>query len=467
MSEEAEILGLALQRVGSTLNGKYHIDGVLGVGGMATVYAATHRNRKRFAVKMLHPEFSVRRDLRARFVREGYVANSVAHPGVVAVLDDDVDELGSPFLVMELLEGVTVDALCAVNSAAIPVREALAITCQLLEVLEAAHGKSVVHRDIKPANLFISRDGELKVLDFGIARLREVGSGPQATLAGAALGTPAFMAPEQARAVPEAIDERTDIWGAGATLFTMLTARFVHRGESARQIMVHAATEPARSIESLLPELPRSVAALVSRALEFEPAQRWQSAAAMRSAALETYRALFGAEPVRADIAELTARTSAAVGTQPTEPGPDSSAANPGARPARELQTTTSTPVATRPDANRAKRGAFWAVLLFASALGVGTVLVRGHSAPSPRLAAPTATRLETAEAPAISALATPTPTFVSTLPIVTASGPALKKRAPARTTARVLTSAVPAATSAPSAAVSPPPDNPLKLNLQ
>src|SRR4051812_38757370 len=162
MSQEAEILAVASQRVGTVLHGKYHLDGVLGVGGMATVYAATHRNRKRFAVKMLHVEFSVRSDARTRFVREGYVANSVAHPGVVAILDDDVDETGSAFIVMELLDGVTVDALSTATGTAVPVREALGIAYQLLDVLQAAHQNSVVHRDIKPANLFVLRDGQLK-----------------------------------------------------------------------------------------------------------------------------------------------------------------------------------------------------------------------------------------------------------------------------------------------------------------
>jgi serine/threonine-protein kinase len=104
-----ELQQVARERLGRVLRGKYRLDRVIGVGGMATVYAATHRNKKRFAIKMLHPELSRREAMRTRFLREGYVANSVEHPGAVAVLDDDVAEDGSAFLVMELLHGGALD----------------------------------------------------------------------------------------------------------------------------------------------------------------------------------------------------------------------------------------------------------------------------------------------------------------------------------------------------------------------
>jgi serine/threonine protein kinase len=170
----------------------------LGIGGMAVVYAATHRNKKRFAVKLLHADLSINMEIRSRFLREGYVANTVNHPAAVAMLDDDVAEDGVAFLVMELLEGAAVDVLCEVHGERLPLPAVLSIADQVLDVLVAAHAKSVVHRDIKPANVFVTTDGSVKVLDFGIARLRGISSEQFATIGGTVFGTPAFMAPEQA-----------------------------------------------------------------------------------------------------------------------------------------------------------------------------------------------------------------------------------------------------------------------------
>jgi serine/threonine protein kinase len=254
---------------------------------MAVVYAATHRNKKRFAVKMLHPELSIRDDIRTRFLREGYVANSVEHPGAVAVLDDDVAEDGAAFLVMELLDGIGVEQLCEEHGNRLPARVVLALSYQLLDVLAAAHARSIVHRDIKPANVFLTREGKLKVLDFGIARLRDATSN-HATNTGMLLGTPAFMAPEQALGQSSLIDGLTDVWAVGATMFSLLSGGIVHLGENPQQLMVQAATQPARSLATAIQSSPR-VVALVDRALAFDKARRWTSAAEMRDAVRDTY----------------------------------------------------------------------------------------------------------------------------------------------------------------------------------
>ncbi len=205
------IVRRAQTRVGSVVNEKWTIDRLIGIGGMAVVYSATHRNKKKAAIKMLHPELSMDPDIRARFLREGYVANSVEHAGAVRVDDDDVAEDGAAFLVMELLEGETLQARHQRRGQRLPPAEAVGIIDPLLDVLVAAHAKGIVHRDLKPENVFLTQDGQVKVLDFGIARLRELRDTNAATRTGSLLGTPAFMAPEQARGRWDDVDERTDL----------------------------------------------------------------------------------------------------------------------------------------------------------------------------------------------------------------------------------------------------------------
>jgi serine/threonine-protein kinase len=285
-------------RLGTVLRGKYTIDSVLGAGGMAVVYAVTHRNRKRFAVKMLHAELSRQPSMRERFLREGYVANTVGHPGAVAVLDDDVDENGAAYLVMELLEGKSVDRLWEDSGRRMPSHRVVSIVHQLLDVLSAAHGKGIVHRDIKPANLFLTSDGQLKVLDFGIARLREADV-RQTTNTGALFGTPAFMSPEQAAGRFKEVDEQTDVWAVGATMFTMLTGRIVHDAENAHALLVAAATRDPPGLATLAPETPPELCAVVDRALARNKADRWRTAAEMREALDAAHRNAFGTEITR------------------------------------------------------------------------------------------------------------------------------------------------------------------------
>ncbi|MGD0530182.1 MAG: serine/threonine-protein kinase [Polyangiaceae bacterium] len=296
MTVDEDVAARANARLGTILRGKYHLDRVLGVGGMAVVYAATHRNKKRFAIKILHPEIAMSGEIRTRFLREGYVANAVEHAGAVAVLDDDTSEDGAAFLVMELIEGKPLDGLWEQHHGRLPVPAVLAAAFQLLDVLGAAHAKAIVHRDIKPANLFVTLDGSLKVLDFGIARLREAtASGHSATVTGTLLGTPAYMAPEQALSKSSEIDGRTDIWAVGASMFTLLSGQLVHEGDNVSQIVVAAATRRARSLASVAPDMDRRVVEIVDRALAFESAHRWPSAAAMREAVGSAYSTLFGA----------------------------------------------------------------------------------------------------------------------------------------------------------------------------
>src|SRR5580658_8200159 len=155
---DEELLARARQRLGAIVRGKYHLEQVLGVGGMGAVYEARHRNGARFALKLLHPELSTRESVRKRFQREGYAANAVG-AGAVRVVDDDVTEDGSAFLVMDLLDGASVELVASRMQGGMPVATAAAIVGGALITLEAAHAQRIVHRDIKPANLFLTVDG--------------------------------------------------------------------------------------------------------------------------------------------------------------------------------------------------------------------------------------------------------------------------------------------------------------------
>jgi serine/threonine-protein kinase len=283
-------LGLAPQRVGRTLRDKWRLQRLLGTGGMAAVYAATHRNGKRAAVKVLHAEHAQKPELRTRFLREGYVANAVDHPGAVSVLDDDVDGDGCPFLVMELLEGETLEARWERKGQKLAPAEVLSVADKLLDVLAAAHAKGIVHRDIKPENVFLTRDGVIKVLDFGIARLLERSSlASTTTRAGAAMGTPAFMPPEQAAGDWDAVDARTDLWAVGAMMFTLISGRFVHHGRNLNEQLVTSATQPAPPLRSVAPWVSKEVASVVDRAVAFRKEQRYSDAVAMQRAVREAY----------------------------------------------------------------------------------------------------------------------------------------------------------------------------------
>jgi serine/threonine-protein kinase len=280
----------AEQRVGRVLRDKWHLDRLIGVGGMGAVYAATHRNGSRGAVKVLHPALTLSRDIRTRFMREGYAANQVNHPGVVQVIDDDEAE-GVVFLVMELLEGETLEERWLRSGSRLPTAEVLSVADQVLDVLAAAHDKGIVHRDLKPENLFLTKEGRIKVLDFGIARLRQASTTPP-TRTGGTFGTPAFMPPEQALGHADLVDSKSDLWALGATLFTLISGRFVHQGTTVNEQLLSAMTQPAPPLETVAACVSPEVAALVDRALSREKGGRFEDALSMQQAVREAYDAL-------------------------------------------------------------------------------------------------------------------------------------------------------------------------------
>jgi serine/threonine-protein kinase len=175
----------------------------------------------------------------------------------------------------------------------LPIKAVLAIARELCEVLAVAHRIGIVHRDLKPENLFLTNEGELKVLDFGLAHLRDAAR-PKETHTGMVFGTPAFMPPEQASGQTSQIDARTDIWAVGATMFTLLSGELVHRGETAQHFVMLSAMEPARSLRAAMPHAHPMLVQLVDRALAREKDRRWQSADAMREAIVGVSESLVG-----------------------------------------------------------------------------------------------------------------------------------------------------------------------------
>lgn len=267
-----------LRRVGTTIRGKWRIDALLGIGGMAAVYAATHKMGRRDAIKILHPEVAISKEMRARFEQEAMAVSKLGHPGTVKVLDIDTTDDGKPFLVMELLEGESLAERAA--RAPLGAREVVEHMVRVLDVLAAAHRVGIVHRDIKLDNLYCSRDRGLLVLDFGIARMREGGQGLR-TRTGAMLGTTSYMSPEQIQG--RDVDGRTDLFAVGACMFRLLASRRIHDADTDVEMLIKMGTLPAPALRSVAPAVSPALAAVVDRALAFEASARFTDADAMRA----------------------------------------------------------------------------------------------------------------------------------------------------------------------------------------
>ena len=272
--------------------GSYRLGELLGRGGMGEVYLATHRMLARpAAIKLINPEALAGDDgskaqlATARFRREADAAARLKSPHTVQLYDFGVTEDGRLYLVMELLEGADLDTLVR-RDGPLPAARVVHILRQVCESLEEAHDAGLVHRDIKPANIHLGRVGRepdfVKVLDFGLVKSIEGSKGddPQATIAGVALGTPAFMAPEMAGS--EAIDGRADLYSLGCVAYFLLTGELVFRGEGAIQTMFkHIQQPPIPPSQRTENPIPPALEAIVLACLAKDPAYRPQSAAAL------------------------------------------------------------------------------------------------------------------------------------------------------------------------------------------
>lgn len=307
---------IAEERVGQTFSGKWRVDRVIDMGGMAAIYAATHRNGKRVALKMLLPEYAKKEDAKRRFLQEGYAANQVNHRNAVSVLDDDVTQDGAVFLVMELLEGETFEAWVKRSNDRLPAADVLAVAEQVLDVLTAAHANGIIHRDIKPGNIFVTTDGQIKVLDFGLARMRgglanaPVGEG---TVQGTVMGTPAYLSPEQAEGKTNLVGARSDIFSVGALMFRALTGRTLTPGAGTfMDKLFWAMRKPAPPLASVMPKIHASVAKVVDTALAFDPDNRWSDASTMRKAVREAFEELRAQKRPTLAVVDLVAEEAGA-----------------------------------------------------------------------------------------------------------------------------------------------------------
>ena len=356
-------------RVGQVLASRYELVRQLGAGGMGVVYEARHVELdRRLAIKLLRAELAADPEAQGRFRREARAAASLHNDHIVSVSDFGLHTDGTPFLVMELLQGEPLRQLLA-RAGPLPVPRAASAILQACRGIEAAHQRGIIHRDLKPENLFVTpADGGLeriKVLDFGIAKLSEDSGSRISTETGAIIGTLHYMPPEQIRS-PKIIDPRADIHALGAILYECLSGRVPHPGQQPHEVMYHILHESPVPLSSLRSHLPEGLVEIVHQALEADPERRWESAAAL-GAALARF-----ARPQHLDLAVAGSSTAVA---QTSRLVPEMLPADDSRRAAIQTNATTAAP---------AGPGFLWgsprtALLVVAAGLVVGGGFVGLH----------------------------------------------------------------------------------------
>ncbi|MBK8480231.1 MAG: protein kinase [Proteobacteria bacterium] len=299
--------------LGTILGDRYRVDGLIGEGGMGMVYSATHLGLdKHVAVKVLHELYGQQPDAVWRFRHEARAASRIGHPNIIAIYDSGTTDDGAVYFAMEHLDGQDLADVLRVEGR-LDVERTVRIGAQICEALAAAHQAGIVHRDLKPENVFLTaREGNVdfvKVLDFGIAQALPVEDG-------VAMGTPEYMAPEQATG--RACDHRSDIYSVGSLLYEMLAGQPPHWGETVVEIFDHMANGSITPLRDQRPELPEALAQTIHWALAPDPADRPQS---MAHLAYELNKLASGRAGAVASILGLSTATSGAPGASGTLPG--------------------------------------------------------------------------------------------------------------------------------------------------